>query len=190
METEHADPAELAALRTAFAAAEGASALGWEGARAFEAEHGIVLPEPYRTFVAEIADGSPLGPPERGLLSLAEMAERTEPEYLARPFPLTEEWLGEWDDGVDSDDELYWERLEDLTYDGSLYLGTEGCDMDWHLIVTGPARGHIWLLDGESAVPFGTDRGQMPGTPGFAGWTSHWSASRPWFPDLDEVVNL
>ncbi|MCX4829665.1 SMI1/KNR4 family protein [Streptomyces sp. NBC_01016] len=190
MNTEHADPAELAALRAAFAATNSASALGWDAVRAFEAEHGVLLPEPYRTFVAEIADGSPLGPPKEGLLSLGAMSERTEPGLLARPFPLTEEWLGEWDDGVDSDDELYWERLDDITFDGSLYLGTEGCGMDWHLIVSGTHRGAVWMLDGESAIPFGGERGQMPGPSGFAGWVTHWAADRPWFPDLEEVVDL
>ncbi len=34
------------------------SALGWAAVHAFEAKHGIVLPEPYRTFVAEVTYGS------------------------------------------------------------------------------------------------------------------------------------
>jgi hypothetical protein len=42
---------------------------------AFEAEHGIVLPEPYRTFVAETADGSSSGPPEYGFVSLSAVPE-------------------------------------------------------------------------------------------------------------------
>ncbi|MFF2523895.1 hypothetical protein ACFVTW_17575, partial [Streptomyces liangshanensis] len=61
MNTEACDPAESAALRELFASRpEAAPAAGWEAVRSFEAEHGIVLPEPYRTFVAEICDG--LGP--------------------------------------------------------------------------------------------------------------------------------
>jgi hypothetical protein len=69
MHIDQADPAELAALRAAFDVDDrGESALGWEAVHAFEAEHGIVLPEPYRTFVAEMTDGSSSGPPEYGLL--------------------------------------------------------------------------------------------------------------------------
>ncbi|MGW1225525.1 SMI1/KNR4 family protein [Streptomyces sp. NPDC002530] len=192
MTHEHPDPAELAALRAAFATADPGSAppLGWDAVRAFESEHGVLLPEPYRTCVAEITDGFPLGPPRNGLLSLGAVSRHTEPGLLARPFPLTGEWLGEWDDGVDSDEDLYWERLDDITFHGSLHLGTEGCGMDWHLIVSGPQRGAVWLLDGESALPFGGEHGQMPGPRGFAGWVSHWARGRTWFPDLDEVVDL
>lgn len=65
MDTEHASPDDLAALRAAFDIDDdGASALGREAVHAFEAEHGIVLPEPYRTFVADITDGSYAGPPD------------------------------------------------------------------------------------------------------------------------------
>ncbi|MFF0298386.1 hypothetical protein ACFYST_33605 [Kitasatospora sp. NPDC004614] len=61
---------------------------------AFEAEHGVVLPEPYRTFVAEIADGSPVGPPFYGLVPVAELpagwGTNRRKLVLARAFPLEE----------------------------------------------------------------------------------------------------
>lgn len=64
MNIDHADPVELAALHAAFDADDGTEpALEWEAVRVFETEHGIVLPEPYRTLIAEIADGSSSGPP-------------------------------------------------------------------------------------------------------------------------------
>ncbi|WP_259408067.1 hypothetical protein [Streptomyces akebiae] len=47
MDIDHADPAELAALRAAFAVDDGGEqALGWDAVRAFEAEHSVVLPDP------------------------------------------------------------------------------------------------------------------------------------------------
>src|SRR6516162_3130730 len=46
---------DLAILRVAF---EDGTPLGWEAVHAFEEQQGIVLPEPYRTCVAEITDGA------------------------------------------------------------------------------------------------------------------------------------
>ncbi|MFJ6940704.1 SMI1/KNR4 family protein [Streptomyces sp. NPDC101132] len=191
MNTETCGPAELAALREIFASRPGAAPpAGWEAVRSFEAEHGVLLPEPYRTFVAEVCDGLPAGPPHYGLLPLAETpqdwgADRPE-RLLAEPFPLTGAWLWEEDDTVV---ELSVEEFEARTatvFDhGSLLLGTDGCGMYWHLVVTGPQRGHVWQIAGEGALPFGPDAPDalMPGTPGFTGWAAHWASGRDWFPD-------
>jgi len=46
------------------------AATGWEALRVWESEQGVVPPEPYRTSVAETANGSPLGPPGDGGLLL------------------------------------------------------------------------------------------------------------------------
>ncbi|KOV61820.1 SMI1/KNR4 family protein [Streptomyces sp. MMG1121] len=183
MDSEQADPAELAALRAAFGVGVGAeSALGWEAVRAFEADHGIVLPEPYRTFVAEMRDGSPAGPPEYGLLPVAELpddwggAERE--RDLGKPFPLTRAWVWEGDSDPSEDcDEI----LEQVYDHGSVVLGTDGCAMNWHLVVTGPHRGHVWQISDVGAAPFGAPFGFTTGEPGFAGWVRHWAANRPWF---------
>lgn len=107
MNTDQADPADLAALRAVFDTDDGSdSALGWEATQAFEAEHGIVLPEPYRTFIAEISDGSYSGPPEYGLLSVAKLpddwgGDRQE-RILSKPFPLAEARM--WEDIPDGSD--------------------------------------------------------------------------------------
>ncbi|MFD7711685.1 SMI1/KNR4 family protein, partial [Streptomyces sp. NPDC059786] len=103
MNPDQADPAELAELRAAFGTGDGgASALGWEAVRAFEADHGIVLPEPYRSFVAEITDGSSSGPPEYGLLPLAELPDDWggggRERELREAFPLAEAWMWEEDE--------------------------------------------------------------------------------------------
>ncbi|MGP3638698.1 SMI1/KNR4 family protein, partial [Streptomyces sp. 24-1644] len=155
MDTEHAAPADLDALRTAFGIDDGgASALGRTAVHAFETEHGVVLPEPYRTFVAEISDGSYSGPPGFGLVALAELPDDwgdDRPERrLDLPFPLTEAWL--WEDDPRAPEEV--EALLDPVFDhGSIVLGTDGCGMYWHLVVTGPHRGHIWNICGEGAWP-------------------------------------
>jgi hypothetical protein len=182
MNCDHADPAELDALRQAFGVDdEGESALGWDAVRAFEAEHGIVLPEPYRTFVAEVTDGSYSGPPEYGLLPVAELpddwGDDGQERDLSKPFPLTEAWLWEDDpEGGDDEDEL----IERVYTDGSIVLGTDGCAMNWHLVVSGPHRGHVWLISDVGAVPFGAEFGHTTADPGFAGWVRHWAADKPW----------
>ncbi|MFG2695732.1 SMI1/KNR4 family protein [Kitasatospora sp. NPDC048407] len=181
--TEHPDPAELAALRDDFAAAGGSRALGWAGVHAFEAEHGVVLPEPYRTFVAEIADGSPVGSPFYGLVPVAELptdwgADRRK-RVLARAFPLVEQWA--WEDDEDTPEEELDDTIEPVFNHGSVVLGTDGCGMFWHLIVTGQHRGHVWFVDGEGATPFGAPFGGTTATPGFAGWVAHWAEGKEWF---------
>jgi hypothetical protein len=158
MDTEQADPAELAFLRSVFGreggggdagvggsrdrdpdrGPDGAGApLGWEGVREFERRHGVVLPEPYRTFVAEIADGWRAGPPDHGLVPLASLPPdwgNGRPErVLSRPFPLTRGWY--WDDeGAEPCAELD-ARIEEVFNHGSVVLGTDGCGMYWHLVV-------------------------------------------------------
>src|ERR1700722_11150602 len=128
VDTEHAAPEDLELLRAAFPAGE---PLGWAGVRAFEAEYEVVLPEPYRTFVAEICGGAyDAGPPDYGLVALGTLPsdwglERARPEP-AKPFPLTETWIWDCDPAADEKpDELY-----DAIHDhGSVVLGTEGCGM-------------------------------------------------------------
>ncbi|MFD9391285.1 SMI1/KNR4 family protein [Streptomyces sp. NPDC060000] len=183
MNIDQADAAELAALREAFAVDDGGeSALGWEAVRAFEAEHGVILPEPYRTFVAEISDGSFQGPPEYGLVGLAELPsdwdDNGTERDLAKPFPLTEQWLWEEEDRSYEDPEAV---IEQVLNHGSVVLGTDGCAMNWHLVVTGPQRGRIWLVTDVGAMPFGAGSGHTASAPGFAGWVAHWAAGEGWF---------
>ncbi|GAA3716440.1 hypothetical protein GCM10022224_097540 [Nonomuraea antimicrobica] len=182
MDTDHADPADLAALRAAFDVDAGEQPLGWDAVHAFEAEHGVVLPEPYRTFVAEVCDGSSSGPPDFGLVPLAALPEDwgdgRPQRVLAHPFPLTEMWV--WEDDPRPDEEID-PLLEQVFDHGSIVLGTDGCGMYWHLIVSGPHRGHVWQINGEGAAPFGAEFGFSTGEAGFAGWVKHWAAHKPWF---------
>ena len=167
-DTDTASPDDIAELRRVFEAESAAPALGWDAVHAFEARHGIVLPEPYRTFVAEVADGSPLGPPARGLLGLSQMpgdwgADRPERD-LSAPFPLTEAWVWEDDDTL-TEEELE-EALDSVTDHGSIVLGTEGCGFYWHLVVTGAQRGRVWAV---------TDVGAAPQEKDFLGWARVWA---------------
>ncbi|MEV8454183.1 SMI1/KNR4 family protein [Streptomyces sp. NPDC052095] len=190
MNTETCDPAESVALREIFGSRpEAVPPAGWESVRSFEREHGIVLPEPYRTFTAEICDGLRAGPPYCGLLPLAQTppdwgSKRPE-RLLAKPYPLTEAWLWVGQDEENLSEQEFEDRRGPVFDHGSLLLGTDGCGMYWHLIVTGPQRGHVWLIDENGAMPFGTRPGTspMPGTPGFTGWATHWAQGRSWFAD-------
>lgn len=174
MSIEHVDPTVLAEIRDALGTDDdGASALGWPAVHAFEQRHGVVLPEPYRSFVAEVSDGSPAGPPEFGLVGLGEVpadwgSDGSE-RVLAKPFPLTAPWLWEGDDQEPGE-----EALAGVFDDGSIVLGTDGCGSNWHLIVSGPQRGQVWNVCGEGATPFTAD-------PGFAGWVRHWATGEGWF---------
>ncbi|MFJ5265534.1 SMI1/KNR4 family protein [Streptomyces sp. NPDC088387] len=183
MNINRADPAELAALRAAFDVDDGGeSAPGWEAVHAFEAAHGIVLPEPYRTLVAEITDGSYSVPPEYGQLSVAELpddwGDDEQERDLSKPFPLVEAWI--WEEDSDQSEDAD-ERLERVYNHGSIVLGTDGCAMNWHLIVTVPRRGYVWLISDVGAVPFGEQFGFTTAEPGFAGWIRHWVANKPWY---------
>ncbi|MGW7199661.1 hypothetical protein [Streptomyces chryseus] len=89
--------------------------LGWEQLRGWEVRQGVVLPEPYRTFVAEMANGTDEGPTDGGgLLPLGAKPDSwfswraecwlspqpfdgTAVRRPDRPFPLTEEWEWEYD---------------------------------------------------------------------------------------------
>ncbi|EER40193.1 conserved hypothetical protein [Histoplasma capsulatum H143] len=175
--------ADIEALRSAFASRCVDPPLGWPAVHAFESRYGIILPEPYRTFMAEVASGCRDGPPEYGLNTLSNCCNRDDPDMarLALPFPLTKKWL--WEDSPELPEGFPSSAIgqdgeADIFGCGCLDLGTEGCGMDWYLIVTGQQRGQIWLLTGEGAVPFGELFESMKVQPGFAGWALHWAAGK------------
>jgi SMI1 / KNR4 family (SUKH-1) len=140
----------------------------------FEVKHGVTLPEGYRRFLIEVANGGE-GPPHYGLASLGSgprSSYRPETAYweqlpdVAKPFPFTKPWV--WEDEDSSD-----EGTQEQVRHGSIYLGTDGCGMDWHLIVTGPERGNIWLITGEGMQPTSPKRD-------FLTWYSKWLDGLGW----------
>jgi hypothetical protein len=124
---------------------------------AFEKRYEIELPTDYKEFILRIGNGAP-GPPAYGLIKLAEpppgevnrtshtLHTREELANLKRAFPFTKAWV--WEGGDTSD-----EGTKEQAWLGSLYLGTDGCGMDWVLIFTGPDRGRVWWRCGEGIQP-------------------------------------
>lgn len=164
--------------------------LGWPEVEAWEAEHGIVLPEPYRTLVAQVSNGCGLGPPEDGgLLPLGWLPHgwtHTGDRDPAALFPLERAWFWETDPapaGQDANDLITATHLR-----GSLLLGTEeGCDF-WILVTAGPLRGRVWILTEFGACPFIRPGMQElePGGTGFLDWVTYWSSleGRPLLEDF------
>jgi len=113
---------------------------------AFEATHGVRLPPQYRAFLATIGNGGE-GPAHYGVHELAETAR------LAEPFDLSR--------AVRSDAGGKGER-------GRLSLGTDGCNIQYYLIITGKARGQVWRREDGSFTPVGKPRCD------FFGWYEGW----------------
>ena len=147
---------------------------------AFEASYRILLPEAFRLFLLHIGNGGG-GPPHYGLNTLAQSVQRIpdgqhEPgntPFLRPhlPFPLFEPWIWEDENLGDRDDV----RFQAVYNDGHLFLGTDGCAMDWILVVSGPERGNVWNR---------ADVGAQPCVPSrdFATWYEYWlDGGQDWF---------
>jgi hypothetical protein len=120
--------------------------------QAFEADHGIRLPEDYRLFLRRVGDGGP--GPGYGLATLARAAAVGNPRS---PFPFER-----------VDDDYLDDALErwDCEMSGALELCDHGCGGYSCLVVNGPQSGIIW--DGTGAELF-------PTTTGFLEWYRTWA---------------
>lgn len=131
---------------------------------AYEAEHGVVLPDGFRSFLATFGDGA-LCPGVLGLRAVPLSEMRSDRVWATFIGPLADpfRWSGTepvalpWDDDAD-DYEL------DDPMAGTLCLGSGGCDVTWILVVSGAARGTVW-----SFVPGLTEELQPTGL-GFVDW--------------------
>ncbi|MFJ8746536.1 SMI1/KNR4 family protein [Embleya sp. NPDC127516] len=173
---ERPDEAALEFLRSAFEPGWREPALGYEAVSAWEAENGVVLPEPYRSLVAEISNGSSVGPPEDGgLLPLGRLtpgwSHRVDRDPAA-PFPLRESWAWEGEPLAAGHDE----RVADVYGHGSVVLGTDDELFYWLLVVNGPQRGRVWLV-GET----GAYRYPGPEACGFLEWVRRWQVGDGWW---------
>ncbi|MGW1006979.1 SMI1/KNR4 family protein [Streptomyces sp. NPDC002520] len=172
-------PAEatLEFLRSAFEPEWREQPLGYEAVEAWESEHGVALPEPYRTVVAEICDGYGLGPPEDGGLERLGCLPTGWPDLGSRqpgaPFPLVEGWPWEDDASVDPDED---ERIDAVYTQGSVVLGSEDGQSFWLLVTTGPRRGEVWMVADVGAGPVPGDEAW-----GFLEWVQRWHAGNGWW---------
>ncbi|MEU8992860.1 SMI1/KNR4 family protein [Streptomyces sp. NPDC048558] len=192
---EDAISGALALLREAFPAEARHCPLGWEALRVWERKHGMVLPESYRTFVAEIANGTDDGPPdEGGLLPVGEKPaswavweadcwmspepfDGTAARVPSQPFPLEEEWQWEYDY---YDHSRHSFLLHQTYQHGSVLLGSDGSGEYWTLVVTGPQRGRVWWLRDGCAAPYADSRSTLPGGD-FLHWVRDWHVGQGWW---------
>lgn len=161
----------------------------------FEAQHSIVLPEHYRTFVSEFSNGG--AGPHYGLFPLGffdasggPLERWTEGDgfagILAEPFPHSESWnlpesrLEPPASFENDEEEEAWIRELDgevwrpELVDGAFPICHQGCAIRNLLIVTGPERGNVWVDDRPNDGGIFPGRGNSTaGTPFFE-WYSTW----------------
>ncbi|MFF9978197.1 SMI1/KNR4 family protein [Streptomyces erythrochromogenes] len=159
------DEATLEELRAAVPAARREPALGYPAVEAWEAENGVTLPEPYRSFVAEVGNGSAPGPRDAGLQPLGQLPAcwaGGEPRRPDAVFPLEDEWIWEDDESGEHDQDA---RIDAVFSRGSIVLCAQDTRAFWLLVTTGPQRGRVWLVADVGASP------APDGEPaGFAEW--------------------
>ncbi len=132
--------------------------------QAFEESHGIELPGDFKAYLLRFGDEAIL--PRVFQKKMLPMAEWTENGIykcfrgeLKKPFAYTgkKPLALEWDE--EKDDYVHLTPLE-----GTLCLGSGGCDILWILVVQGPEKGKVWCF-----VP-GAEKALMPTGLGFLEW--------------------
>ena len=170
----------LAALRRALPEEWREEPLGWPAVLEWEAEHGFVLPEPYRTLIAQVSNGSALGPPEDGGLMPLGWLSPSWPHGDERdpsaPFPLEQAWFWETDPAPSGQDDD--ELVEATVRNGSVLLGSGGAQDEWILLTAGPLRGRVWLVGEFGACPFFRPgmRAQEGQGMEFLDWLTYWAS--------------
>ncbi len=147
--------------------------------RAFEARHGITLPEPYRHFLTRI--GAAGAGPGFGLYEPGtwdgnprswEGGDRFGP--LSRPFPHTQKWnlpphrLAVLSADPD-DDVLATEYWAPEIACGAMPIATIGCNVQIVLVVSGARVGKIWIDDRSAFGGLSPEDGLD-----FGGWYKAW----------------
>ena len=145
------------------------------GLRDLAAALGVRLPGSYRSFLREVGDGAACGP-LHGLRplplpgpDLAAQAARAGTAFRFRRA----RW---WDDEPDPEVRA---ALRERAREGLLELGSEGCGIEWVLLLGGPLRGEVWLRSELGIAPAAPALGFLSWLerlldPGQAGW---WTAT-------------
>jgi hypothetical protein len=118
----------------------------------FEARASAGLPEEYRAFLCSIGR-IPAIVPFYGMVPPGHAAYHTDKPspiaHLVKPFPFVENWIWE-DDPECSHPSGEWTAEMcakwDTTAHGLLWLGTDGCALNFGLVVTGEKRGEVWAI--------------------------------------------
>ena len=101
----------------------------------FEINNSVSLPNEYRQFLLHIGNGGK-GPPFYGLEPLKTNS------LINRIFPFK---VGQiWGDTLGEEDDE-WVKIYDQSGNGQIHLGTDGCGIDYVLIVDGPDKGRVWI---------------------------------------------
>lgn len=139
----------------------------------FEVGAKVRLPDEYRAFLSSTRR-LPAIVPFYGMVPPGHPADGTDKPPpiadLARPFPFVETWIWEDDREFDAPAEAWtaamqarWEAIKH----GILWLGTDGCALNFALVVTGPRRGEVWQI-----ADVGLARAE-PGGGSFLDWLDH-----------------
>jgi hypothetical protein len=146
---------------------------------AAEAMIGVELPEEYRSFAMRLGNGG--AGPAYGMYSLSvalhESGIDVDPGLLSAPFPHVEYY----NPATDPEVIAFWRRMDAVggnddeeelhvahERSGALVLCHEGCGHEHFLVVTGPARGTMWI---DSR---GSDQGFIPLNVTFLEWYERW----------------
>lgn len=149
----------------------------------FERRYGVALPEEYRHFVLNVGNGG--AGPHFGVYRLGMDDNKPMRDSvltnLAKWFLHQSDWNGPFDEGhtvfehSEYDAEKY---FSDDVMQGAMPICTQGCAMNYWLVVSGPGKGQMWFDDrtvGEGVTLVEDDMGQPVS---FGQWYLDW---------LDEV---
>jgi hypothetical protein len=147
--------------------------------QAFERRYAISLPREYRAFVTQVSGGG--AGPAYGLVAFQETATADAPEVRQRVVAQEFRFLTAYNPREDPALRDFWAREASGELDakeaarrlavdiaGTLVLCDEGCGILHLLVVSGAAKGQVWI---DSTAD---DRGYVPLEVGFLDWYERW----------------